>query len=110
MSGKLAGTRRSMNHLTFSAQVVYGLGVFLTFTPSERHGTTLRFSRCRASDPGIRVASSEFAPWIGYDKPSLFAANPDDMETVECKLPEYNLRRLRTHEIQLLVCMPFERQ
>ena len=40
MSGKLAGTRqirREINHLTFSAQVVYGLPVFLTFTPSERH-------------------------------------------------------------------------
>jgi len=97
MSGKLAGTRqirRSMNHLTFSAQVVYGLGAFLTFTPSERHGLAVRFSRYRKEDPGITAGSPEFAPWIGHDRPSLFAAHSDDMETIEFDVPDYDLRRL----------------
>ena len=40
MSSRLAGTRqvrRSINHLLFSARVVYGTPTFITVTPSERH-------------------------------------------------------------------------
>ena len=98
MSGKVAGTRqirREINHLTFSAQVVYGLPVFLTFTPSERHsGLTLRLSRYRRNDPGITCGSPEFFPWIGYNKPSVYGSSDDDKETINVELPDYDLRRL----------------
>ena len=98
MSGKVAGTRqirREINHLTFSAQVVYGLPVFLTFTPSERHsGLTLRLTRYRRNDPGIIYGSPDFTPWIGYNKPSVYDNSDDDKETTYVELPDYDLRRL----------------
>ena len=75
--------------------VVYGLPAFLTFTPSERHsGLTVRLSRYRRNDPGINIGNPDFGSWIGYDKPSLFANNNNDEETVEFDVPDYDLRRL----------------
>ena len=53
-----------------------------------------RLSRNRRNDPGISVGNPEFAPWIGYDKPSLFAEMADDIDTVEFDVPNYDLRRL----------------
>ena len=57
MSGRLAGTRqirRSINHVVFSSRVVYGVPVFMTVTPSERHsGLAIRLSRHRRNDPAI---------------------------------------------------------
>ena len=118
MSGRIAGTRqvrRSINHLIFSARVFYGLPVFMTFTPSERHsGLMIRLSRHRKRDPAIQIANPEFAPWIGYDAPSLEANSTDgeskrppssehkqadaehlsDTEAITIDLPEYDLRKL----------------
>ena len=97
MSSRLAGTRqirRSIGHLLFSSRVVYGLPVFMTVTPSERHsGLAVRLSRYRRSDPGITSSAQDFMPWIGFNAPSLTAS---DMESVDVELPEYDLRRLMT--------------
>ena len=61
MSSRIPGTRqirRSINHLVFSSRVVYGLPVFMTITPGERHsGLMIRLSRHRRNDPGM-VASN----------------------------------------------------
>ena len=56
MSARIPGTRqvrRTINHLVFSSRVVYGLPVFMTVTPGERHsGLMIRLSRYRRNDPG----------------------------------------------------------
>ena len=55
MSSRLSGTRQirsSIRHMVFSSRVFYGLPVFLSFTPSERHsGLALRLYRGRRNDP-----------------------------------------------------------
>ena len=101
MSAQIPGTRqirRRINHLVFSARVVYGLPVFVTVTPSERHsGLIIRLSRYRRNDPGIVFSRPEFTPWIGKDSPSLQRERADgEHETVEIDLPEYDLRKLMT--------------
>ena len=101
MSTRISGTRqirRSINHLVFSSRVKYGLPIFMTVTPSERHsGLAIHLSRYRRNDPAIQIANPEFLPWIGPDAPSLQAAGPMDAdETVTLELPEYDLRRLMT--------------
>ena len=57
MSSRLAGTRqirRSINHVVFSARVVYSVPVFITVTPSERHsGLACHLSRYRGNDPAV---------------------------------------------------------
>ena len=71
MSTRIPGTRqirRSMNHVVFSSRVVYGLPVFVTVTPSERHsGLMIRLFRARRCDPGITVGSPELQPWLSVD-------------------------------------------
>ena len=75
MSARIPGTRqvrRSINHLVFSSRVVYGLPVFMTITPSERHSMLMiRLIRYRLLDPAIRIANPEFARWAGCNSPSL---------------------------------------
>ena len=99
MSARIPGTRqirRRIYHLLFSARVVYGLPVFMTITPSERHsGLIIRLSRYRRNDPGTVSCYPEFAPWIGWDQPSLQEAERGcSRESVEVALPEYDLRKL----------------
>ena len=69
----------------FSARVVYGLPVFMTITPSERHsGLIIRLSRYRRNDPGIQDGYLEFEPWIGWNRPSLQRSEEENnLETVE---------------------------
>ena len=81
-----------MGHVGFGAAIVYGSGIFMTISPSERHsGLALRLSRYRRSDPLVKagVASGE-AKWIGFDAPRL---SPEGQNVV-MELPEYDLRRL----------------
>ena len=58
MIAKLPGTRqirRNINHLIFSSRIVYGLPIFMTVTPSERHSClAIRLTRYRRSDPAIQ--------------------------------------------------------
>ena len=101
LSSRIPGTRqirRQINHLVFSARVFYGLPVFLTVTPSERHnGLMIRLTRYRRNDPAIQVGSPEFLPWIGHDKPSLQSPEPNSAkDATEVDLPEFDLRRMMT--------------
>ena len=62
-----------MGRLGFSAALVYGQGLFITISPSERHGgLAIKLSRYRECDPLLkgRHAKKE-QKWIGKDKPSL---------------------------------------
>ena len=66
MSSKIPGTRqirRTINHIVFSSRVVYGLPVFMTVTPSERHsGLMIRLTRYRRNDPGLLFAHKDLQP------------------------------------------------
>ena len=101
MSARIPGTRqvrRSINHLVFSSRIVYGLPVFLTITPSERHSILMiRLSRYRLEDPAIRVANPEFARWAGCNSPSLQSREytEEQEEQYICfEVPSYELRKL----------------
>ena len=99
MSSKIPGTRqirRTISHVVFSARIVYGLPVFMTITPGERHSTLIvRLMRYRRNDPGITYANPEFAPWIGHDSPSLESEHLEEgEESCTFEIPDYDLRRL----------------
>ena len=73
-----------MGHIGFAARVVYGTGLFITISPSERHsGLAIRLSRYRQGDP---LLNPEERRWAGQDAPSL--------ETEEIEMPDYDLLRL----------------
>ena len=99
MSARIPGTRqvrRSINHLLFSSRVLYGLPVFMTITPSERHSIIMiRLSRYRFLDPAIGIANPEFARWAGYNSPSLQSREDTGGQGEEdfCyDVPSYDLR------------------
>ena len=93
MSAKLPGTRqvrKSIGHLLTAGRIAYGVPLFVTITPSERHsGLTCRLSRYRKSDPGIACGSPELRAWIDYRYPSVYAT-----ESIEVDFPAYDIRRL----------------
>ena len=93
MTARIPGTRevrRMVNHKVFSGRIVYGLPLFLTATPSERHsGPMSRLSQYRRNDPAVCFGNPKSLPWAGHDKPSLEATEEADIE-----LPDYDLRRL----------------
>ena len=62
--------RRRMGRL---GSLVHGSGIFITISPSERHGgLAIRLSRYRESDPLLDPShAANERPWIGKDKPSL---------------------------------------
>ena len=97
MSSRLPGTRqirRSINHCLFSARVVYGLPVFITVTPSEKHsGLSVRLFRYRRNDPGIAHAGEAFKQYIGANTPSIYFGNSNEWEDESVDLPEYDVRR-----------------
>ena len=102
MSSRIAGTRQirnSIRHMVFSSRVFYGIPVFMTFTPSERHsGLAIRLSRGRRRDPAYTGSAHDLRPWIGYDTPSLSPTNgcSDEGDVATVELPEYDTRRLLT--------------
>ena len=63
-----------IGHLGFWAGVVYGNGIFMTISPSERHNyLAVKLSRYRQDD--LFVAASEAVrrtnlPWASIEKPS----------------------------------------
>ena len=62
-----------MGRVGFGAALVYGQGIFITISPSERHGgLVIRLSRYREEDPLLKHSqAAEEKKWIGKDKPSL---------------------------------------
>ena len=95
VSSSIPGTqaiRRRMGQLGFSASVVYGSGLFMTISPSERHnGLAIKLSRYRSSDPLLATThAEEERRWIGKDVPPL---NQDQGSAPACE-PDYETRRL----------------
>ena len=101
MSSRIPGTRQirgAIRHIIFSSRVFYGIPVFMSFTPSERHsGLVVRLYRGRRHDPAYAGMARDLAAWAGYDSPSLRPperSEDDDEESVEGELPEYDTRRI----------------
>ena len=114
MSSRLPGTRQvrnSIRHVIFSSRVFYGIPVFMTFTPSERHsGLAIRLYRGRATDSAYTGAAHELRPWIGHNTPSLC---PEEVESSDgamaiVDLPEYDLRRRITSRDPLCCVHAFQ--
>ena len=83
--------------MVFSSRIFYGVPVFMTFTPSERHsGLAIHLYRGRSNDPAFAGAAQEVKPWIGPSTPSLCPGGDSfgDEETAVVDLPEYDVRRL----------------
>ena len=103
--------RNSIRHVIFSSRVFYGMPVFMSFTPSERHsGLAIRLYRGRASDPAYAGAAQDLRPWIGHSKPSLC---PEEVESsgadvAVVDLPEYDLRRRITSRDPLCCVHAFQ--
>ena len=86
VTSSISGTqaiRRHMGRLGFSASLVYGSGIFITISPTERHNElAIRLSRYRKSDPMLDPShAADERPWIGKDKPSLEELDGPDYET-----------------------------
>ena len=100
MSSRLAGTRqvrRSINHLLFSARVIYGTPTFITVTPSERHsGLAAHLFRYRGNDPAIVHAGDKFQDYIGFKYPSIYFDDVEAWDSTCIDLPEYDIRRAMT--------------
>ena len=98
----LAGTRQvrqRIGHLINSACIVYGLPVFGTLTPSERHsGLALRLTRYRRNDPALQPdvnpEATSMVDYIGMCTPSLEAPGEEALEEAIVDIPDYDLRKL----------------
>ena len=79
--------RSKIGQLGFWASVVYGNGIFMTVSPSERHNyLAIRLSRYRAHDP---LVEERHQPWIGSNAPSLEPHGTDQFEvTFQDTTPE----------------------
>ena len=84
-----------MNHALFGARIEYGDPLFLTVSPSASHsGLCIRLSRYRYEDPAVRCNlddKTNFRPWAGADKPSLWVNESEDAVIMD--FPEYEVRR-----------------
>ena len=86
--------RRRMFRIGFGASIIYGAGIFITISPTERHGhLAIKLSRYRETDPLLdpQHAAKE-RPWIGKDKPALDMTGGGGTEDDDW--PEYEVRRL----------------
>ena len=89
-----------MGHCLTGSNIVYGTGVFITISPSERHsGLTLRLLRKRAKDPWLQYGEPNFKALMqklaSVDFPSLETwAAQNDCEIAEVALPEYTGRSI----------------
>ena len=93
--------RVKIGHVGFWAGVVYGNGIFMTISPSERHNyLAIRLSRYRKDDPFVAKSTK----WIGSDEPSL-EPSPDD--EYEVNIPGYDLRRILMAEDPLAAANAF---
>ena len=98
MSSRIPGTRQvrhHIRHIIFSSRVFYGIPVFMTITPSERHsGLTVHLYRGRRTDPAYTGTAQDLRDWIGYNSPSLQPEEETDEHGEVCivDLPEYDTR------------------
>eukprot|EP00973_Karenia_brevis_P091800 12409175-Karenia_brevis.AAC.1 len=98
-------TRRQMGHVFASAPLMYGHGLFLTISPSERHsGLTLRLSRHRKDDPllsrGHATEDVERRRLASQSWPSLFS-------DIEIDLPGFDMRLEAVSRDPLAAVMAF---
>ena len=101
ISAALPGTqeaRRQMGHVGTGFNFVYGSGIFMTISPSERHnGLAIRLSRYRRNDPLVdpSVAAAE-SRWIGPEEPRMSPQQGGEAtnEATVIDMPDYDLRRL----------------
>ena len=112
MSTRIPGTRQVRNeirHVIFASRVFYGIPVFMTITPGERHsGLAIRLFRGRENDPAFMYGSSaKFKPWIGRNVPSLKPEDHED-ESVTIDLPGYDDRKLITSRDPLCCVYAFQ--
>ena len=97
--------RENLSFFAFWASVIYGLGIFITISRSERHNyLAVKLSRYRSDDP--YAANAANFPWIGQDRPKL-EPTPDDEFSVD--IPGYDLRRILLAEDPLAVANAFFR-
>ena len=91
-AARFAGTqemRTKIGHIGFWASVLYGNGICMTVSPSERHNDlSIRLSRYRAQDP---LVEEKHKPWLCSNAPSL---EPHLTGQFEVEIPGYDLRRL----------------
>jgi hypothetical protein len=110
MSRRLPGTRQIRNairHIIFSSRIYYGIPVFMTFTPSERHsGLAIRLHRGRTRDSAYSGSAHDLHAWIGSNTPTLCPEEFDseNSQPILIDLPEYNTRR-RTTSRDPLCCV-----
>ena len=83
--------------------MVYGLGIFITISPSERHNyLAVKFSRYRSDDP--YAANAANFPWINQERPRLKPI-PEDEFSVD--IPGYDHRRILLAEDPLAAANAF---
>ena len=93
--------RTKIGHVGFWASVVYGNGIFITVSPSERANyLAIRMSRYRDDDP----YATKNHRWIGKDSPSL---EPDENHIFDIDIPGYDLRRVLMAEDPLSAANAF---
>ena len=93
--------RTKIGHMGFWASVVYGNGIFMTISPSERHNyLAVRFCRYRQDEPYLNGDRT----WSGADAPSL---EPNEDDTFHIHIPGYDLRRLLLAEDPLAAVNAF---
>ncbi|CAE8629629.1 unnamed protein product, partial [Polarella glacialis] len=88
--------RVNMGHCCFGMRIVYGEGLFLTISPSERHsGLALRLLRYRRNDPILDADErwEQYPQLMSADQPSLEESAREGDEII-VELPEYEFRRL----------------
>ena len=81
----------------FGANIVYGMPIYFTISPNERHSAlVLRLSRCRKCDTLFTSLDNEVTraqyEYAGMDRPSLFATENSDLDCVTVDLPSYDIR------------------
>ena len=89
--------RLQMGHCLTGAGIVYGDGVFITISPSERHsGLVLRLLRKRANDPWLKYGDADLKQTmrkLAREDEPLLEAQRLGRECAAVELPEYKLRR-----------------
>ena len=112
MSSRLAGTRQvrnSIRFLVFSSRIFYGIPVFISFTPTERHsGLALHLYRGRINDPAFINVSEDWQRCLGFEYPSLCPEEDAANEHVIVDLPDYDTRRTITSRDPLCCVHAFQ--
>ncbi len=95
MSSRFTRTRQirnSIRHIVFNSRVFYGLPLYGSLTPSERHsGLILRLYRCRQTDLALTTMSKKHQECAAWNFPSLVPPAEDE---VVVDLPDYDTRKI----------------